>query len=145
MKSEFHKNILPYLRDAPLVSLIVSPVIYSLIFPLILLDLWLWIFQLICFTTYKIKKVQRSEYILFDRGRLKYLNLIESYNCNYCAYANGLIAYTREIASRTEQYFCPIKHKLHIKGSHRYYNNFLEYGDGSGFRKNLSNLRDRLK
>lgn len=145
MKSEFHKNIFSYLKDVPLLSLLVSPVIYSLIFPLMLLDLWLWIFQLICFTTYKIKRVKRSEYILFDRGRLKYLNLIESYNCNYCAYANGLIAYSREIASRTEQYFCPIKHKLHIKGSHQYYKNFLEFGDGSGFRINLKNLRDKLK
>jgi hypothetical protein len=35
---------------------------------------------------------------------------IEKINCAYCSYANGAIASVREMASRTEIYWCPIKH-----------------------------------
>ena len=59
-------------------------------------------------------QVKRSEYVIIDRNHLSYLNLIEAFNCVYCGYANGVIAYVREIASRTEQHWCPIKHALRI-------------------------------
>jgi hypothetical protein len=49
--------------------------------------------------------------------------------CVYCGYANGVIAYARKIASRTEQYWCPIKHALRIRDPHVRYAQFLEYGD----------------
>jgi hypothetical protein len=45
--------------------------------------------------------------ISFDRRKLAYLNAIEKLNCDY---ANGILTYAREIASRTEQFWCPIKH-----------------------------------
>lgn len=84
--------------------------------------------------------------MFFDRGQLKYLNLIERINCNYCAYANGVIAYVREIASRTEQYFCPIKHSQdELLVTHTRYCNFLRYGESSGYREGLVELRNKLK
>ena len=46
----------------------------------------------------------RGQYIVIDRHRLKYLNAIEKLNCVYCGYGNGVIAYARDIAGRTEQY-----------------------------------------
>jgi hypothetical protein len=43
--------------------------------------------------------------MIFDRTHLAYLNLVEKINCAYCSYGNGLAAYLREIAARTEQYW----------------------------------------
>ncbi|MFI5247638.1 MAG: hypothetical protein ACHQWV_03695 [Nitrospirales bacterium] len=119
--------------------------IYSLIVPLVILDAWIWLYQNVCFPVYGIAKVDRSRYILLDRGHLRYLNWIERLNCDYCGYANGLIAYTREIASRTEQYFCPIKHAHRCSGMHSRYHEFLDFGDARAYRKELTKLRVDLK
>lgn len=143
---KFFKSASSLVRDASIMSLIVSPVIYSLFIPLVLLDIWGWCYQTICFSSYDIAKVKRSQYIIFDRGHLKYLNWIELINCNYCAYANGLISYSFEIASRTEQYFCPIKHNRAIRSKlPSYYDKFINYDDASGYRKNIKNFRAKLK
>jgi len=58
--------------------------------------------------------------------------------CVYCGYANGLIAYVREIAARTEQYWCPIKHARPIPAPHARYRVFFEYGDARAYRQELS-------
>ncbi len=78
------------LRAHPLVVL-TAPVIYSLIFPLLLLDLFVTVYQAVCFPVYGIAKVRRGDYLIFDRYHLGYLNALEKLNCAYCAYANGLI------------------------------------------------------
>lgn len=134
-----------FLWESPRFSLILTPVIYSLIVPLALLDAWLWIYQAACFPVYGIQKVDRARFIVLDRGLLKYLNGIQRFNCQYCGYANGVIGYAREVASRTEQYFCPIKHAARRAGAHQRYEDFLEYGDAEGYRANWKKLRDRLK
>jgi len=59
----------------------------------------------------------------------------------YCGYFNGLIAYTHEIAGRTEQYWCPIKHARRTSGFHSRYSRFLEYGDAQGYREELYTVR----
>jgi len=122
-----------------------APVIYSLIVPLLLLDAWIRVYQAICFRVYRIPPVRRGDYIVFDRGQLSYLNWIEALNCAYCAYANGLIGYVREVASRTEQYWCPIKHALRVSDPHRRYYEFLEYGDAEGYRHRLAAFRQSLR
>lgn len=139
------QSVPAYLREAPPASLLVAPVIYSLIVPLALLDLWLWLYQSICFPVYGIARAERSRYIVLDRGHLRYLNWIERFNCNYCGYANGLVAYAREVSSRTEQYFCPIKHAARCAGTHSRYREFLEFGDAAGYKKELKRLRADLK
>lgn len=139
------QSVPAFLREAPVASLLVAPVIYSLLVPFVLLDVWLWLYQSICFPIYGIAKVDRSRYILLDRGQLRYLNVIERFNCDYCGYANGLIAYAREVASRTEQYFCPIKHAHRCIGSHKRYHEFLDFGDAGAYRKELTRLRKELK
>jgi hypothetical protein len=90
---------------------------------------------------YAIPRVRRGDYLAFDRGQLTYLNAIEKINCEYCAYANGLIAYVREIASRTEEYWCPIKHARRVLGLHARYGSFVDYGDGDAYRHDLECLR----
>lgn len=136
---------LAFLWDAPFVSLLIAPVIYSLALPLAALDAWLWLYQAACFPIYGIEKVDRSHYVALDRRRLPYLNWIERYNCDYCGYANGVIAYAREVASRTEQYFCPIKHSRRCRGAHARYGDFVDFGDAREYRRNWRKLRDELR
>ena len=68
---------------------------------------------------------------MIDRHRLAYLNAIEKANCVYCGYANGLLAYVREVTARTEQYWCPIRHARPIRAPHRHYQRFFDYGDAA--------------
>ncbi len=139
------QSVPAFLWEAPIGTLLVSPVIYSLFIPLVLLDVSFWLFQTLCFPVYGIAKVDRSRYVFMDRGHLRYLNAIERLNCNYCSYANGLFAYAREIAARTEQYFCPIKEARRRLGTHAHYDEFLDFGDAEGYRKELLTLRSKLK
>jgi hypothetical protein len=121
----------------------VAPVIYGLIVPLLLLDLGLTIYQTLCFPVYRINKVRRSDYIVMDRWHVSYLKFMEKINCAYCAYANGLLAYGTEIAARTEQYCCPIKHARKILGAPARAQAFLAYGDGENYQQRLSGIATR--
>lgn len=134
-----------YLRRSSLGAMLTAPVIYSMIVPLVLIDLWTSLYQAICFRAYGIVRVRRSDYIALDRGRLAYLNGIEALNCLYCSYGNGVIAYVREVSSRTEQYWCPIKHAVRISAPHDRYRAFLEYGDAEGYRGRLEAFRAALR
>ena len=136
------KSVPIFVRDASLGNLLTAPVIYSIVFPLLLLDLWFTVYQYICFSVYSIPKVPRSRYFVIDRHHLAYLNGIEKLNCVYCGYANGLLAYVREIAGRTEQYWCPIKHATRVRAPHRRYHLFVDFGDADGYHKELSRLRE---
>ncbi|MDP1869920.1 MAG: hypothetical protein Q8L13_26715, partial [Bradyrhizobium sp.] len=94
-----------YLIDANPLMILSAPVIYSLVIPIALVDLWVMAYQAVCFPIYKIPKVRRGDYLVFDRNHLAYLNIIEKINCAYCSYANGAIAFVREVAARTEVYW----------------------------------------
>ena len=137
----FKKGVVRYLIEARLLNILTAPLIYSGFPIFMLLDLFLFLYQGICFPVYGIPKARRSDYLVFDRGDLPYLNAIEKFNCFYCSYANGLAAYFREIAARTEQYWCPIKHARRILAAHDRYPKFFEYGDGESYRKGLERLR----
>ncbi|MGV3635150.1 MAG: hypothetical protein ACO1NY_12445 [Pseudorhodoplanes sp.] len=141
---ELKTALLSYIWNANLLVIMTAPVIYALIVPLLLLDLFVTVYQAICFPVYKIPKVRRADYFVFDRHHLAYLNAIEKLNCAYCSYANCLIAYVREIAARTEQYWCPIKHARRVIGSHARYASFDDYGDAEGYQKRLVELRADL-
>lgn len=132
---------LRYLVRARPLNVITAPLIYSGFIPFIFLDVFLCVYQLLCFPIYGIPKAKRSDYLIFDRDDLPYLNVIEKFNCFYCSYGNGLMAYGREIAARTEQYWCPIKHARRIKAAHDHYPRFFEYGDAESYQKGLEKLR----
>ncbi|EAQ01706.1 hypothetical protein OB2597_14721 [Pseudooceanicola batsensis HTCC2597] len=127
-----------------LAHVVTAPVIYLLIIPFVLLDLFVSAYQAICFPAYGIARVKRSDYIRLDRYKLGYLNLTQKMNCLYCGYVNGLIAYVGEVAGRTEAYWCPIKHAARVAGRHRHYEGFMEYGDGDAFWPRLERRRRRL-
>ena len=139
------QSIPSYLRESSPLNLLMAPVIYSLIVPIAILDLWITVYQRICFPIFGIALVRRAGYIVFDRQHLAYLNSIEKVNCLYCGYANGVLAYVREIAGRTEQYWCPIRHAKKLRAPHTHYREFVDYGDAEGYHKRLPMLRAELK
>ncbi len=141
----FRTTLLKYVTGARLLIVLTVPFIYAVIVPLLLLDLLISLYQAVCFPVYGVAKVRRRDFIVFDRHHLSYLNGVEKLNCAYCAYGNGILAYAREIAARTEQYWCPIKHAQRIAGAHPLYPGFVDYGDAEGYRANLDLLRARLR
>jgi hypothetical protein len=141
---ELRQKLLPYVLGANPLVVLTAPVIYAGIVPFLLLDLFVSVYQAVCFPIYGIAKVKRADYLVFDRHHLAYLNALEKLNCAYCSYANGIVAFTREIAARTEQYWCPIKHARRLVGSHARYAQFDEYGDAEGYQARLIKLRQAL-
>ena len=134
-----------YVLGSRFLVLITTPVIYACLIPMALLDLVCSIYQWLCFPIYGIPYVRRGEYLAFDRHHLQYLNLIEKINCEYCAYANGILAYVTEIAARTEQYWCPIKHFRCVKCAHKRYRHFFNFGDAEGYARNLEAIRKEFR
>lgn len=130
-------------RSRPL-NILSAPVIYSMIVPLALLDISMTLYQHICFRLYSIPRVNRTDYVIMDRHRLAYLNAFEKLNCAYCSYGNGVIAYAREIAARTEQYWCPIKNARRVKGAHPRYDTFVAYGDADRLHEKVLEFRKQL-
>lgn len=142
---EMKTRLLRYIVGArPLIAL-TAPLIYLLIVPFALLDLFVSIYQLVCFPVYGIPRVKRRDYLVFDRRYLAYLNALEKLNCAYCSYANGVVGYVREIGSRTEQFWCPIKHARKVVGAHPRYNEFAEYGDAESYREDVAKIIERLR
>jgi hypothetical protein len=140
----FKTGVIAYLLTANFMSVLTAPVIYALFFPLALLDVSITMYQHICFRAYGIPRVKRSDYFVYDRAHLAYLNLIEKINCAYCSYGNGVMAYGREVVARTEQYWCPIKHARKIMAAHPYYTGFVDFGDAQSYKDELENLRTEL-
>ncbi len=125
-------------------NLITGPIIYTMVIPLLMLDACVSFYQAVCFPIYRVTKVRRSDYIVFDRRHLSYLNFIEKFHCTYCEYGTGLMGYMGEILARTEQYFCPIKHAHKILGTHSRYNRFLDYGEADAYEAKLNEFRIAL-
>jgi hypothetical protein len=142
---ELKTRLSRYIIEANPLTVLTAPVIYSLIVPIALLDLSVMAYQAVCFPVYRIPKVRRRDYLVFDRHHLAYLNAIEKFNCAYCSYANGAIAFVREVASRTEVYWCPIKHARRVLGPHPHYQGFADFGDAEGYRAKIRQLEEQVK
>ncbi len=140
-QARFKVGLWTYLKGTRLPFVLSASVIYSLIIPFVLLDLFVTIYQAICFPVYGIPKVRRRDHIRIDRHHLAYLNAHQKLNCVYCGYCNGVLAWVREIAGRTEAYWCPIKHAARVEGTHGQYPDFLDYGDAEEFEAGLARLR----
>ena len=132
-------------RSRP-INLITGPMIYSVIVPLLLLDAFVSLYQLLCFPIYKVKSFRRSDFIVFDRQELKYLDWISKFHCTYCAYAVGLIGFVSAVIGATEAYFCTIKH--HSKKSHgpvrKYRFVAYEQSDDFDFDLRLNGMREAM-
>lgn len=138
-------GLLRYIREANPLVVLTAPVIYAMIVPILLLDISVMVYQAICFPAYGLPKVRRRDYLVFDRHHLAYLNALEKINCAYCSYANGAIAFMREVASRTEIYWCPIKHARRVLGPHPHYHGFADFGDAEGYRAKIEQMKDGVR
>lgn len=113
--------------------LISIPFIFMMIIPVFILDVWISLYQAICFRLWKIELIKRGTYIVIDRHYLSYLRPYQKLNCMYCGYANGVMAYARKIAAETEKYWCPLKHEGQLRDVHDYYIEFADYNDEQGW------------
>lgn len=141
----YKMGLFRFLVRSRFLVVLTAPVIYAGWIPFLLMDLFVTLYQYICFPIYRIPRVKRSDYVVLDRGELPYLNLVEKFNCFYCSYGNGVAAYAREVAARTEQYWCPIKHARRIRGAHGRYPQFFDYGDAEAFRQGVERLRRQYR
>lgn len=135
------KTIASYVRESTLFNVLTAPVVWVILLPVVMLHIMASIFQCLCFPIYGIPKVRHSDYIVMDRRLLKYLNPLERLNCGYCEYTNGVLAYVQEIAGRTEQYWCPIKHAIGLRTRHSRYAHFLDFGDAEQYRQRIEQVR----
>jgi hypothetical protein len=134
-----------YIRSSRLFVALTAPFIYSCIIPFLMLDLFVSLYQAVSFPIYGIPKARRSDYVIFDRKKLRYLNILETLNCTYCSYGNGLLAFVVEVAGRTEQHWCPIRHAQRIRSPHSRYSHFIPYGDAAAYRKKIEEVRCDFK
>jgi hypothetical protein len=127
MKYMLQKN--RFLRHLP-----TYPLIFLAVFPIMILDLWVEMYHRFCFPFYRIPYVRRKEYIKIDRHKLKYLNLMQKYNCAYCGYVNGVAAYWVKIFAETESYWCGIRHETSDRfNAPEHHEEFIAYNDRKGY------------
>jgi hypothetical protein len=138
-------SLVRYVLQSRILAVLTAPFIYAVIIPFALLDLFVSVYQAVCFPVYGIPKARRRDYIAIDRNKLRYLNALEGLNCMYCSYGNGVLAYVVEIAGRTEQHWCPIKHARRVQNTHDRYSHFLPYGDAHAYREEIDKVRCDFK
>ncbi|MDH4230847.1 MAG: hypothetical protein OEW04_02330 [Nitrospirota bacterium] len=143
IQGKYSFPIVRYVLGARLTVLLTAPVIYAMFLPAVFMDFGISVYQMICFRVYGIPKVRRDVHFFFDQHYLKYLNSIEKMNCIFCSYFNGLASYISEIAARTEQYWCPIKHASGSSKRHSRYHHFVDYGDAEAYRLRLAEIRNK--
>ncbi len=144
-QKENMKHLLAWFSEIPFLHLLSSPLVYAMIIPALFLDIMLFIYQKVVSRVFHLEFNKRNDYIVFDRQYLGYLNVIEKFNCLYCSYFNGLMQYASSIASRTELFFCPIRHAKKIAYRHEYYDAYLIYGDGEKYQEELKELRKKFQ
>lgn len=148
IKSEHRRlktSLVRYVLHSRVLAIVTAPFIYAVFVPFVLLDLFVTLYQAVCFPVYGIPKARRRDYIAIDRNKLRYLNALEGLNCMYCSYGNGVLAYVAEIAGRTEQHWCPIKHARRVQNVHDRYAHFLPYGDAAAYREGIDKVRCDFK
>lgn len=113
-KDNFLKNKEGHVLDPNanfFLKLISGALMYIMILFFLLADFMAFLFQAVYFTTFKVPKIKRSDYVVVDRQKLSKLNLVQKIACVYCGYANGVIAWIRAILIQVEIYSCAIRHR----------------------------------
>ena len=139
---KLHEGTLRYIAGISLRNLATAPAIGLCMVAAVIMDLVISLYQFFCFPIYRIPRVRRSEYIVVDRQYLSYLNPLEKISCTLCGYFNGVIAYVQEVAARTEQHWCPIKHARKMMALHSRYEKFVDYGDAVSYRGDFEKVRN---
>ena len=132
---KFKTGVFKYIYWAKIRHILSMPFIYAMFVPTIILDIFLFVYQNICFRLYGIPLVKRNEYVVYDRKFLDYLNVIQKFNCLYCSYVNWVFSFAVEIWGRTEKYWCPIKYAKKMKWNHNWQKHFADYWDAKWFKE----------
>lgn len=118
-------------------NMVAFPLVWLMIVPIVIADLFLEFYHRIAFPILGIPLVKRSSYIrISDREKLPYLTWLERFACAYCGYVNGWLHYASVIGGRTESYFCAIAHlekKGYIPSEHE--RSFMKYGDEAALKR----------
>jgi hypothetical protein len=138
-------NIQRLLQKTALGGALTAPLIYSLIFPFMLLDLFVTVYQQICFRVYGLPVVKRGEHVVIDRHDLPHMNWRDRLNCAYCDYAQGVLAYVTDVVRRTEYFWCPVKHKSNLHHQTGVYDTYLERDDTQHYRSKLWQTRQKCR
>lgn len=140
---DFYKDQRSFIHAKYILS---APIIYTMGIPIVFFDICLEIYHHLCFPLYGLPLVDRSRYIRVDRHQLDYLSPLEKFNCAYCGYANGFMAYATKIIARTEAYWCGIKHQskpdFKAPAHHR---DFLVYGDERAYCRLRDQAENRIR
>lgn len=119
-----------------------APFVYAMVIPIFFLDVSISVYQAICFRLWNVPQVERSKFVVIDRQYLSYLKLYQKFNCAYCGYATGVLAYARRIGAVTERYWCPLKHKAELEATHDFYIEFADYGDESDWQARKAKTKE---
>ncbi len=147
MSTNHQLGLIALIKRSRPINLITGPIIYSMVIPILFLDICVSFYQWTCFPIYGIQKFSRRDFIIFDRQELKYLDWVSKFHCTYCAYGVGVAAYVYEIIKATESYFCPIKHKeKKLAESHRHWQAIAyEQGPDFDFGEYLEQVRNSMQ
>ena len=119
------KKIIPSSSPLSMVNAVISmPFIYAPIVPVIILDIFVIVYESICFPLYGLERVKRSDFRVIDRNLMTYMTPMAKMNCYYCSYVNNALSYMREVVARTEVYWCPLKEAKRRQKAHHYYEGF---------------------
>ncbi|MCA9378678.1 hypothetical protein KC711_07575 [Candidatus Peregrinibacteria bacterium] len=105
-------------------AIISMPFIYAPVVPVVILDLFVIMYESVCFPLYGLERVKRSDFRAIDRNLMTYMTPIQKMNCYYCSYVNNALSYMREVVARTEVYWCPLKEAKRRQKAHHYYETF---------------------
>lgn len=115
------------LKICPLFLQVIATIaIWAMVPPIVLVHTTLWLYQQIYFSIYGMPKARFRDYLIIDRHKLSRLNWGQKLTCVYCGYANGVAAWCKVIANRTEVYSCAIKHSV-IKEGQEHQRDFFDY------------------
>lgn len=112
----------------PITMMIAATSIYSMVIPIIVIDISIWFYQHVYFKVMGIPVIQRSDFVAIDRWDFSKLNIWQRISCAYCDYANGIIDYAKAVARQTELYNCAIKYS-HAKKNTEHRATYLERKD----------------
>lgn len=115
-------------RRSLLLQFIAGITVWSMLPMFIAMHVCVWVYQNLYFSILDIPKVNKRDYVTFDRLKLHKLNIGQKMGCVYCQYANGIAAWVKAVANRTEIYSCAIKRQT--PGSDlEYQKEFMPYKD----------------
>jgi len=145
-KTNHQLGLIALIKRSRPINLVTGPIIYSMIFPLLILDAFVSFYQWSCFPIYGIPKLSRKDFIIFDRQELKYLDWISKFHCTYCAYGVGIVAFVGAVIGATEPYFCPIIHKSKKRYAAQKNDQYIPFDEPVNFDFNayLSKARNKL-